>query len=48
MDIGKPVRRITVIPLTEPVPPTHEPPPKEPVHAPRPREPVTDHADIIS
>jgi hypothetical protein len=41
-DIGKPVRRITVVPLTEPIQPTHEPTPKvpspkkEPVNVPEP------------
>jgi hypothetical protein len=42
-DIGKPVRRVTVVPLTEPIQPTYEPtgpkvPPKkeEPVNVPEP------------
>jgi hypothetical protein len=38
-DIGKPIRRITVVPLTEPIQPTPEPTPKappakEPAHVP--------------
>lgn len=33
-DIGKPLRRYKVIPLTEPVVPTHEPPRTAPKHAP--------------
>ena len=29
-DIGRPVRRITVVPLDEPIQPTHEPTPMTP------------------